>query len=373
MAVSFVATGADFVSNASTTFNTTGPGQDGDFRLAGGTKPFPDEYVIEFFALGEDSNGELGQGSGFTGIKVYASADDFNNGVVLFDYQPQNSGQTGTVQGDGSGVGDCYISFNSVFPAPPGAPALSGRLFVAPGTDAANQIGSFETRRFEDIDFNGDGDFGDPNEAGNGKFAPEKGVICFTPGTMIVTNQGLRAVETLREGDLVFTRDNGMQPVAWVGSTTLSPRALQRQPSLAPVRIAAGSLGSGLPQRDVVVSPNHRMLIAHARAALHFGESEVLVAAKHLVGQPGVTRASPLAGLTYAHVLCERHQILMADGLWSESFQPGAPTVRSLESEMRQELVSLFPELRAHGGGQAFPAARRTLKAYEARVLADGE
>ncbi|MEM9436045.1 MAG: Hint domain-containing protein [Pseudomonadota bacterium] len=370
MATTFVATGADFVSNAAINFNTTGPGQDGELRLSGGTKPFPDAYVIEFFAQGADSNGELGGGSGFTGIRVYASSDDFNNGTVLFDYQPRNPNEVGNVQGDGSGVGDCYISFISVFSTPPGAPALGGRLFVAPGTNAANQIGTFETRRFEDIDFNGDGDFDDPNEAGNGRFAPEKGVICFTAGTWIFGNRGLRLIDSLRPGDRVITRDNGMQPISWVGQTKLSAHALRRRPFLAPVKIAAGSLGNDLPERDVLVSPNHRMLVVSAHAAIHFGEGEVLVAAKHLVGLPGVTRQVPLEGVAYTHVLFERHQILMAEGLWSESFQPGAPAVRSLDAEMRCELMSIFPELKAHGVVRAFPAARRILKAYEAQLLA---
>lgn len=275
MSVTFTATGADVVSSAGTSFNTNGPNQDGDLRITSGQKPFPDEYVIEFTATGEDANGELGGGSGITGIKVYASADDFANGIVLFEYPPQNPGQTGTIQGDGSGSGDSYISFNSVFPKPlPEAPALDGRIFVAPGSGAANQIGSFETRRFEDVDFNGDGDFDDGNEAGNGRFAPQKSVICFTPGTLLVTKHGARAIEDLRPDDQVFTCDNGMQPVAWVGQTTLSARELALRPELCAVRIAAGALGGGLPERDVLVSPNHRMLVSDARAVLHFGERD---------------------------------------------------------------------------------------------------
>ena len=105
MSVTFTATGADVVSSAGTSFNTNGPNQDGDLRITSGQKPFPDEYVIEFTATGEDANGELGGGSGITGIKVYASADDFANGIVLFEYPPQNPGQTATIQGAGSGSG----------------------------------------------------------------------------------------------------------------------------------------------------------------------------------------------------------------------------------------------------------------------------
>src|SRR5690606_32383544 len=41
--------------------------------------------------------------------------------------------------------------------------------------------------------------------------------ICFTSGTLIATPDGERAVETLRPGDLVMTRDHGPQELRWVG------------------------------------------------------------------------------------------------------------------------------------------------------------
>jgi hypothetical protein len=107
------------------------------------------------------------------------------------------------------------------------------------------------------------------------------------------------------------------------------------------------------------------MLVTGPAAEMLFGEGEVLVAALHMVGRPGVTRAAGGA-VTYVHLLFDRHEIVLAEGAWSESFQPGAASIGGLDGAARDELLDLFPEL-ASGG--RYPAARPTLKAHEARVL----
>ena len=372
MSVTFIATGADFVSNAGTAFNTTGPGQDGDFRLTGGTKPFPDDYIIAFTASGEDSNGELGQGSGFSGIKVYASQAAYEAGTVLHHYTPQNLGQVGATQADGSGTGDCYISFNAIFVNYDGGPALQGRLWVSPGSDAANQIGSYETRRFENTDFDGSGTI-DPGttEVGNGKFDGAKSdslFVCFTTGTRIATLRGEMPVDCLMAGDKVITRDNGLQEIRWVGARRVSRASLAQSADMAPVHISAGALGNGLPERDMVLSPNHRMLLVSPDAELMFDESEVLVAAKHLVGWPGVRRVYG-RGVQYHHILFDRHEVILADGSWSESFQPGDYSMAGVGAQTRAEIVAVFPELAEPTGLQGYLAARRALRGHEAGML----
>ena len=74
-------------------------------------------------------------------------------------------------------------------------------------------------------------------------------------------------------------------------------------------------------------------------------------------------------GVTYLHVMCDRHEVLLADGAWSESFQPGDEAIRAVERAQREELLTLFPELRQAVGRDAFQAARMSLKAHEAEVL----
>ncbi len=195
----------------------------------------------------------------------------------------------------------------------------------------------------------------------------ERVIPCFTPGALIATDRGPRRVEALRPGDLVLTRDHGFQPLQWAGRRRLSAAQLIARPAFLPVRIAAGALGQGLPERDLIVSPQHRMLVVGSRAELYFGEREVLVAALHLVGRPGIARIPVPAPVTYLHLLFERHEIVCAEGAWSESFQPGAATLSGMEAAQREEVLALFPEL---GQGRPYPAARVTLKAHEARLLA---
>jgi hypothetical protein len=117
----------------------------------------------------------------------------------------------------------------------------------------------------------------------------------------------------------------------------------------------------------MMVSPQHRILFTGHRAEMLFGEHEVLVAATHLTGLSGVTRAMPQQ-VSYIHLMFDRHEIVRADGAWSESFQPGDMTLAGMDDAQRNELLALFPELAA-GQYRPFLSARRSLRAHEARVL----
>ncbi len=197
----------------------------------------------------------------------------------------------------------------------------------------------------------------------------ERVVPCFTPGTLIATPRGERLVEELREGDRIITRDNGIQEIRWVGRKEISARSLLAQPHLRPVLIRAGALGHGLPERDMMVSPNHRLLIANDRTQLYFDESEVLAAAKHLVGGAGILEAA-VAQTAYIHFMFDRHQVVLSNGAWTESFQPGDHSLQGIGAAQRDEILGLFPELQQRDGLEAYGAARKSLKKYEARLLA---
>lgn len=170
--------------------------------------------------------------------------------------------------------------------------------------------------------------------------------ICFASGTRIATTRGLVAVEDIRAGDLVQTRDSGPQPVIWH-----SMRHLPGVGPYAPVRIGKGIFGAGWALR---VSPPHRILIRSQKAELLFGAPEVFVAASHLVGQPGITRPS-CREISYHHLLLERHEVILADGVWSESLFAGA-----------DEAQPFFGSAKVRFSG---PLARPVLKRHEARML----
>ncbi|WP_263618106.1 Hint domain-containing protein [Pseudooceanicola nanhaiensis] len=210
----------------------------------------------------------------------------------------------------------------------------------------------------------------DDELTGTATFEDIENVIpCFTPGTLIATPKGERLVEELRAGDRIITRDNGIQEIRWTGARQMSAQELARASHLRPVLIQKGSLGYGLPERDMLVSPNHRVLVNNDKTALYFEEREVLVAAKHLVGLKGIDTVDTM-GTTYIHFMFDRHEVVLSDGSWTESFQPGHQTLDGLGNAQRNEIFELFPELKEEEGVSNYAAARRTLKRHEAALLA---
>ncbi|MGJ8545311.1 MAG: Hint domain-containing protein [Sulfitobacter sp.] len=191
---------------------------------------------------------------------------------------------------------------------------------------------------------------------------------CFTPGTLIATPRGERRVEELQAGDKVLTRDNGIREIRWIGSREMTSMELARGKHLRPILISQGALGNDLPERDMMVSPNHRVLVANDKTALYFEESEVLVAAKHLTGVKGV-RVADVPSVTYIHLLFDQHEVILSDGCWSESFQPGEQSLHGVGNAQRQEIFELFPELATPEGVIGYSSARRSLKKYEAALV----
>lgn len=197
----------------------------------------------------------------------------------------------------------------------------------------------------------------------------ENVIPCFTPGTLIATPRGEVPVESLRIGDKIITRDNGMQEIRWMGRRDLSWADLSAAPHLKPILVRQGSLGNGLPERDMMVSPNHRLLVANDRTALYFDEHEVLVAAKHLAAGKGI-HSVDAAGASYIHFMCDRHEVVLSNGAWTESFQPGDMTLKGMGNAQRSEIYDLFPDLKTEAGIENYTAARRTLKRHEALLIA---
>lgn len=191
---------------------------------------------------------------------------------------------------------------------------------------------------------------------------------CFTPGTMIATPSGEVAVEDLNIGDKIVTRDDGIKRITWIGSRFFSGRDLSTMPHLHPILIRAGSLGGNLPEQDLWLSPNHRVLVDSDRTALYFEEREVLAAAKHLINNRGVYGVNTV-GVTYLHFMFDKHCTVLSNGVWTESFQPADKTLKALGNAQRQELFEIFPDILSQSRQDAFRPARRVLNAEEARRL----
>jgi len=199
------------------------------------------------------------------------------------------------------------------------------------------------------------------------------GHVCFAAGTRIATPTGARPVETLCPGDLIATEDSGPQPILWIGA-----RPVLGTGPAAPVRLPAGVLDN---TRPLVLSQNHRVLIAGAAAELMFGTPELWVPAKALIGCAGA-RLSPQKIVTYYHLLLPRHEVLRAEGAAAESLFLGdlvgdladdfggdfGGTPRNDPAAALDAAARLFPDL-----GRADPAALRParpiLTGREARLL----
>ncbi len=194
-------------------------------------------------------------------------------------------------------------------------------------------------------------------------------VPCFTPGTLIATMEGEKLVETLQIGDRIITRDNGAQEIRWIGNKPMSGAQLQASPHLQPILVRRGSLGEGLPERDMLVSPNHRLLVNNSEIGLLFNEPEVLVAAKHVVNaEKGITSVAA-SQATYIHFMFDHHEVVLSNGAWTESFQPGDQAMAGVTKAQRREIVELFPELANTQGREAYNSSRLSLKAFEAKML----
>lgn len=193
-------------------------------------------------------------------------------------------------------------------------------------------------------------------------FSQIENIICFARGTKILTHSGEALIEDLSEGNQILTLDNGLQQIRWIGS-----RKVPAVRDFAPVVISKGVLGN---HADLIVSPQHRVLVSGPVAELLFCEKEVLVPAKFLLSWDGVYRAE-MPEVEYFHMLFDTHQIVHANGAPAESFHPGEQALDAVTQDARAEILALFPEL-AEAPSAYGPAARFSLKAHEAELLGQG-
>ncbi len=170
-------------------------------------------------------------------------------------------------------------------------------------------------------------------------------VPCFTAGTLILTPEGYVQIEDLQVGDLVCTMHNGPQPIRWIGSRRIDlTQSATPQEKLCPVRIRAGALGQGLPEKDLRVSRQHRMLVSSKIAARMFGGKDVLISAIKLTEIPGIFVDESVTEVEYFHLLFDRHEVIYANAAPAESLFMGAEALKCLPLEAREEILTLFPE-----------------------------
>ncbi|MEQ8294836.1 MAG: Hint domain-containing protein [Roseovarius sp.] len=287
----------------------------------------------QFFAVYEavdDGNGNLVPGPTPIISPTFATPDAYNN----------------------TGAGDDYIIFG-MFGGSKFAVDLGG---FEPGNTASFRQG-------EDVLPGGDGEL---NIGTIQQANPDASAICFARGTLIRTPSGDVPVETLAVGALVCVPGGPPRPIRWIARRTIPLGHANRH--LAPVRIARDAFGPGLPSRDLLVSPNHRLMHRSPWAQLWFESASVLLPAKFMVNGRTVRHETAARRVEYWHFLLDSHEVVWSNGVLSESLHPGDVALTGMAAATRAELLEVFPELAGHGTHlpqTCLPSLRR----YEADLL----
>lgn len=168
-------------------------------------------------------------------------------------------------------------------------------------------------------------------------------VAGFAPGTLISTTDGDLPVEWLNAGDKIITRDHGALPLRAMGRQRISRAALAASPHLWPVRLSPALFGGYAGARPLFVSSRHRVLLQGVSIEYHFDRKEVLAQAGHLA-PPSLAHVPPVA-FTYHHLLFDRHEVILANGIWCESLflgdQPENLQLRSTITHQRTARMCL--------------------------------
>ena len=166
-------------------------------------------------------------------------------------------------------------------------------------------------------------------------------VVCFTIGTLILTHEGEKPIETLKVGEKIKTYNGSWKTLKSINIRRLGKKELHQRQNLWPIKIAEGGLGNKIPRKELCISPQHRILINSSIAQRMVGKP-VLISARKLLSLPGVTQSEPKNGCAYVHLIFEEHEVVRANGCWSESFYPGDYALHTLPSSIIQEYQAIF-------------------------------
>lgn len=171
----------------------------------------------------------------------------------------------------------------------------------------------------------------------------------FTPGTFIATDRGQMPVERLKRGDRVVTLNRGLKRISWIGRCDISYHDLNQTQGLRPVLVKKGALGGGRPERDMLVSPQHRFKVR---------DRSELMTARGLMDHRRIVPA-PTLGVSYLHMMCNTQEVVLANGAWAESLHPDDASATTQSDLPRKEILRLFPEVATMGAAKQIKPARQ--------------
>ena len=168
----------------------------------------------------------------------------------------------------------------------------------------------------------------------------------------IKTLTGEKPLGQIEIGDLVLTRDNGFQPVRWIGALAAGSEPRQ-------IVIRAAALGENVPCRDLRMALTQRVLNSAPVLTHTLEHSEALIRARDLLALDGVEMCDDRQAAAGWQILLDRHELIMANDMWTETWQPEAAQLAQLPKPEREAVLTLCPKLSRKGAHRAFPAARR--------------
>ncbi len=200
------------------------------------------------------------------------------------------------------------------------------------------------------------------------KAEPMGGPLIGLAGTASIrTPCGARRVENVRPGDLIVTRDNGLQAVRMVWTRTVTAADIAADPALAPIRLKPRAIGPMMPQKDLLLAAEHRVLVPGYRLANIPDTQSCLLPARVIAEMSDKAFLDrSVAEVTFYNIVFDQHHVFCADGLPVESYLPTPTAVAELDEGLGADLRELFDRAPRDGAAQdgaaqdgpAFPAPR---------------
>lgn len=162
----------------------------------------------------------------------------------------------------------------------------------------------------------------------------------------IRTPLGPRRIEMLHPGDMVVTRNNGLQPVRMVWTRTVTAAEMRATPELAPIRLKPRAIGPMMPSRDLRIACGHRALVPGYRiSGAEDDQSYLMRVGAMAMSSDAAFRDRSADQVTYYNLVFDSHQVFCAEGLPIESFLPSPKAISLLDLQARAAIVELFPTL----------------------------
>ncbi len=233
-----------------------------------------------------------------------------------------------------------------VYPRPQGAPAPRRPYSLT--SSEPNSVEPVRTnvpaRRYDTLFLNNLGNVEDSYCMAPAIPGFEASCGAFAHGTMIQTEDGAVPVEDLLPGQKILTRDNGLEPLRWIGSMTLAPHTSgSRIPPAKLTRITENSIGLGRPSRDLVLGPHARILRRNAVCLSLFGTEAAFAPATAFTDGVSIIEVNPISSARVFHLLLDGQHVITAGGVEVESFHPGRRDATGISPGLMPTFLELFP------------------------------